>query len=118
MDKIKRLLGRSNKDPNVTRIRRRKAAIALLTRRLSSLRFAHFPSHHPLHLSQFSRLVLFVVGYLWMIIIPSPRLGRGTYIDENALQPGQVYPIFIARSSEEVEDYPIGQYILELGGRP
>lgn len=25
-----------------------------------------------------------------MLAIPSPRLGRNTYIDENALQPGQV----------------------------
>jgi glycosylphosphatidylinositol transamidase len=25
-----------------------------------------------------------------MLAVPSPRLGRGTYIDENALQPGQV----------------------------
>jgi hypothetical protein len=36
------------------------------------------------------RFTLFLVGYLWMLAIPSPRLGRGTYIDENALGPGQV----------------------------
>jgi hypothetical protein len=36
------------------------------------------------------RLLLFAVGYVWMLIIPFPSLGRGVYIDENALQPGQV----------------------------
>ncbi|KAI0636993.1 Gaa1-domain-containing protein [Trametes polyzona] len=36
------------------------------------------------------RVLLFTVGYLWLLVIPSPRLGQGTYIDENALQPGQV----------------------------
>ncbi|RDB21477.1 GPI transamidase component gaa1 [Hypsizygus marmoreus] len=60
------------KNATETRIRRRQAMIGLLTRRLPWL-----------------RLALFCVGYIWMIIIPSPQLGRGTYIDENALQPGQ-----------------------------
>ncbi|KAI0831285.1 Gaa1-domain-containing protein [Trametes gibbosa] len=36
------------------------------------------------------RLLLFAVGYLWLLVIPSSKLGQGTYIDENALQPGQV----------------------------
>ncbi|KAH9854210.1 Gaa1-domain-containing protein [Lenzites betulinus] len=36
------------------------------------------------------RLLLFIVGYLWLLVIPSSQLGQGTYIDENALQPGQV----------------------------
>ncbi|TFK42427.1 Gaa1-like protein [Crucibulum laeve] len=58
---------------NVARLRRRKAMISSLTRRLPFFKFA-----------------LFVVGYIWMLAIPSPRLGRGTYIDENALQPSQV----------------------------
>lgn len=33
--------------------------------------------------------MLFCAGYVWMLSLPSPRLGRGTYIDENALQPAQ-----------------------------
>ena len=37
-----------------------------------------------------TRVTLFVIGYLWMLVIPFPGLGRGTYIDENALQPSQV----------------------------
>ncbi|KAF8623453.1 hypothetical protein AX15_006239 [Amanita polypyramis BW_CC] len=56
-----------------TRIRRRRALGSWLTRRATPLRF-----------------ILLCVGYIWMIAIPSPRLGRGTYIDENALQPAQV----------------------------
>ncbi|KAF8163462.1 Gaa1-domain-containing protein [Crassisporium funariophilum] len=58
---------------NQNRIRRRQAMVNHLTRRLTLIKTA-----------------LFVVGYSWMLIIPSPQLGRGTYIDENALQPGQV----------------------------
>ncbi|KAL0577944.1 Glycosyl phosphatidyl inositol protein transamidase complex subunit [Marasmius crinis-equi] len=57
----------------LTRIRRRNAIMAGIGRRVSLLIVA-----------------LFIAGYLWLLAIPSPRLGRGTYIDENALQPGQV----------------------------
>ncbi|KAL1683647.1 Gaa1-like protein [Schizophyllum commune] len=36
-------------------------------------------------------VLLFIVGYAWMLLLPSTYVGgRGTYIDENALQPGQV----------------------------
>ncbi|KZT11326.1 Gaa1-domain-containing protein [Laetiporus sulphureus 93-53] len=35
-------------------------------------------------------LVLLIVGYAWLLAIASPMLGQRTYIDENALQPGQV----------------------------
>ncbi|PFH54211.1 hypothetical protein AMATHDRAFT_135962 [Amanita thiersii Skay4041] len=54
------------------RIRRRRAFGAWLTRHATLL-----------------RIILFFIGYAWMIVIPSPRLGRGIYIDENALQPAQ-----------------------------
>lgn len=37
-----------------------------------------------------ARVFLLVLGYAWLAALASPRLGRGTYIDENALQPGQV----------------------------
>ncbi|KAM6500391.1 Gaa1-like, GPI transamidase component domain containing protein [Amanita muscaria] len=56
-----------------TRLRRRQAVTAWFTRRAMML-----------------RIVLFVVGYAWIISVPSPRLARGTYMDENALQPAQV----------------------------
>ena len=36
------------------------------------------------------RILLLVAGYAWMLSIPSTLHGQGTYIDENALQPGQV----------------------------
>ncbi|KAJ7172278.1 Gaa1-like protein [Mycena filopes] len=65
-------------DPNIAKIKRKQVLVAALRRRL-----------HVIKLNQF-RLALFLVGYLWMAAIPSPRLGRGTYIDENALGPGQV----------------------------
>ncbi|KAH7913759.1 Gaa1-like protein [Hygrophoropsis aurantiaca] len=57
----------------VTKLRRRRAFSALIYHRLSSVMAA-----------------LFIVGYLWMILIPLPPLSQGTYIDENALQPAQV----------------------------
>ncbi|KAJ7444901.1 Gaa1-like protein [Mycena latifolia] len=60
-------------DPNIKRIQRKQAVVSAVQRRLHLIKFT-----------------LFLVGYLWMAAIPSPRLGRGTYIDENALQPGQV----------------------------
>lgn len=37
------------------------------------------------------KLLLFIVGYVWMLVIPYPDLGRKTYSDENALQPAQVH---------------------------
>ena len=33
---------------------------------------------------------MLVTGYAWLLVTPSPLLGRTTYIDENALQPSQV----------------------------
>ncbi|KAG5724014.1 GPI transamidase component gaa1 [Termitomyces sp. T112] len=71
--RIKQRLQKSRSDASVTRIRRRKAVVLFLARHLTWL-----------------RLTLFFVGYVWMLIIPSPKLGHRTYIDENALQPNQV----------------------------
>ena len=78
-------------DVNEKRIRRRKAMVQLLTRRLTLIK----------SVSSFlvcgyngsliaNRVTLFAIGYLWMLVIPLPGLGRDTYIDENALQPSQV----------------------------
>jgi hypothetical protein len=33
---------------------------------------------------------MFTIGYLWLLGLPTGLLGRGTYIDENALGPAQV----------------------------
>ncbi|KAJ7940430.1 Gaa1-like protein [Mycena leptocephala] len=73
MDRIRRLFVRPPGDPTLAKVLRRKALVSALTNRLHVIKFT-----------------LFLVGYLWMLAIPSPRLGRGTYIDENALGPGQV----------------------------
>ncbi|KAG7447959.1 Gaa1-domain-containing protein [Guyanagaster necrorhizus] len=59
-------------DANLTRLKRRQALFAAIGRRLPLL-----------------RTLLFVAGYLWILAIPTLP-GQGTYIDENALLPGQV----------------------------
>lgn len=33
---------------------------------------------------------MFMAGAVWLLLVPMANMGRGTYIDENALQPGQV----------------------------
>ena len=45
------------------------------------------------------RLALFLLGYLWMVSIPSTPLSMNTYIDENALQPAQVCTIEMVSAS-------------------
>ncbi|KAI0748103.1 Gaa1-domain-containing protein [Daedaleopsis nitida] len=64
---------RGGGDPNAARIQRRQA----LSRKL----------WHGLPLI---KALLFTVGYLWLLAIPSSQFGQRTYIDENALQPAQV----------------------------
>ncbi|GLB34825.1 putative gpi-anchor transamidase [Lyophyllum shimeji] len=71
--KVRRRFGPRAQNASEVRLRRRRAMVSFLTRRLA-----------------FLKLALLFAGYIWMLIIPSPRLGRRTYIDENALQPGQV----------------------------
>ncbi|KAJ8078974.1 Glycosyl phosphatidyl inositol protein transamidase complex subunit [Marasmius tenuissimus] len=58
---------------SLTRVRRRKAIMSAIGKRVTLLTTA-----------------LFLAGYIWLLAIPSAELGRGVYIDENALQPGQV----------------------------
>ncbi|OCH88182.1 Gaa1-domain-containing protein [Obba rivulosa] len=60
-------------DRNISRIRRRRKLTALLWKSLPAL-----------------IVTLLSAGYFWMLAIPLPQLGQRTYIDENALQPGQV----------------------------
>ena len=56
-----------------TRLQRRARLINKITSRLTPL-----------------RVVLFVVGYSWLLLLPWNGLSRTAWIDENALQPGQV----------------------------
>ncbi|KAF7304974.1 hypothetical protein MKEN_01212100 [Mycena kentingensis (nom. inval.)] len=60
-------------DANLARLQRRRSIVNNLTTRVHLIRWT-----------------LFVAGYLWMLALPSHYLGRRIYIDENALQPGQV----------------------------
>ncbi|PPQ63089.1 hypothetical protein CVT24_005944 [Panaeolus cyanescens] len=64
---------RGSGDVNTKRVQRRLALKRTLTDKLPKIIFC-----------------LFATGYLWMLLIPFPHLGRTTYIDENALQPSQV----------------------------
>ncbi|TCD68916.1 Glycosyl phosphatidyl inositol protein transamidase complex subunit [Steccherinum ochraceum] len=64
---------RGNGDRNATRLQRRRALGTLIWSRLPEL-----------------RLLLLLVGFAWILLIPSPLLGQSTFIDENALHPGQV----------------------------
>jgi glycosylphosphatidylinositol transamidase len=76
-------------DVNEKRLRRRKAMVQLLARRLTLIKLVS--SVQDVHIIfNGSRVSLFTVGYLWMLVIPFPGLGRNTYVDENALQPSQV----------------------------
>ncbi|KAF5357896.1 hypothetical protein D9756_001418 [Leucocoprinus leucothites] len=62
-----------NGNVSITRLQRRRAFVSMFTRHLSRL-----------------IAVLLVLGYFWLLALPSSFLGRWVYIDENALQPGQV----------------------------
>lgn len=97
--KLKRIFLRFKKilqpsgDINKKRILRRKAIVRFLTHRLTLIKlvFFRFRHVHAIFKIVFPRVTLFAVGYLWMLAIPFPGLGRETYIDENALQPSQVW---------------------------
>ncbi|KAG8709985.1 Glycosyl phosphatidyl inositol protein transamidase complex subunit [Ceratobasidium sp. 394] len=51
------------------------------------------------------RIAMFIVGALWMLLIPLANMGRGTYIDENALQPGQVNTYWSWREVHAADRY-------------
>ncbi|RPD66113.1 Gaa1-domain-containing protein [Lentinus tigrinus ALCF2SS1-7] len=82
---------RGGGDPNAARIRRRQA--------LANKAWQGLP---------YIRIVLFTVGYLWLLAIPSSQFGQRTYIDENALQPGQVHTYWswndVHRADRVLED--------------
>ncbi|KAF4614468.1 hypothetical protein D9613_002688 [Agrocybe pediades] len=72
LSKLKQLV-RPTGNVHEQRLRRKMKLTSLITRRLTLIKTA-----------------MFVIGYLWMVLLPVPQLGRGTFVDENALQPGQV----------------------------
>ncbi|KAF7294771.1 hypothetical protein MIND_01014700 [Mycena indigotica] len=76
MDRIRtrlRAIFRPEGDQSLLRLQRRRKLVSALTQRVDLIKWSFF-----------------LVGYLWMLALPSQQLGRGIYIDENALQPGQV----------------------------
>ncbi|PCH38174.1 Gaa1-domain-containing protein [Wolfiporia cocos MD-104 SS10] len=60
-------------DKHVSKLRRRRKLIARLWETLPAI-----------------ILALLAFGHLWLLAIPLSQFGQRTYIDENALQPGQV----------------------------
>ncbi|KAF9526996.1 Gaa1-like protein [Crepidotus variabilis] len=72
LDKL-RNLGQISPDKTRRTILRRRYYVALISRRLTLI-----------------EIILFLIGYLWLLVLPLPRLGQRTYMDENALQPAQV----------------------------
>jgi hypothetical protein len=71
-------------------IARRRVIFALVARVLPWLRFVRLKYIVSSTYAQLIRAAMFIAGALWMLLIPMANMGRGTYIDENALQPGQV----------------------------
>ncbi|KAG2020111.1 GPI-anchor transamidase [Coprinopsis cinerea AmutBmut pab1-1] len=65
----------SSGNPSESRIRRRQAVIQKLTKRVPYI-----------------RILLLIIGYLWVLALPLPELAKGVYMDENALSPGHVKP--------------------------
>lgn len=43
---------------------------------------------------------MFTAGVIWLLLVPMANMGRGTYIDENALQPGQVCEVWLYHFEE------------------
>lgn len=74
------------------RIERRDKITSLVTRSLTPLRYGSEPNRQVarLILKRHRRVLMFAIGYLWLLGLPTGLLGRGTYIDENALGPAQV----------------------------
>lgn len=70
---LREILGRLRIRVAGSKLKRRKA--------LDTLAWTHFPK---------LKILLLVVGYMWMLFLPVKELSRKIYIDENALQPGGV----------------------------
>ena len=84
------LQGDQPQDAVVGRVIRRKVVTNLLWRHLSVLRFAVPAVLYFVHALSLTRIILLLIGYVWMLALPLPELSQSTYIDENALQPAQV----------------------------
>lgn len=90
MNRIRALLKRPHAGKNVTRLRRRRNAATFVYTNLSKITSVSLFLSLGLLTTAF-RTALLAAGYIWMSLIPIPLLSQGTYIDENALQPSQVF---------------------------
>jgi len=70
---LREILGRLRTRVTGSKLKRRRA--------LDNVTWTHFPR---------LKILLLVIGYVWMFCLPLRDLSRGIYIDENALQPGGV----------------------------
>ena len=48
---------------------------------------------------------MLITGYAWLLVTPSPLLGRTTYIDEHALQPSQVNTYYSWADVQKADRY-------------
>lgn len=64
----------------------------------------------------YRRVFMFAIGYLWLLGLPTGLLGRGAYIDENALGPAQVGTSDDYSRDGELTLYRAGQAQLGLEG--
>ena len=89
VDRLRNVL-RGRGDAQAARVQRRRALLNLVNRVHPILRcVGDYYVLDQTHLTSLS-VYLLVIGYLWLLVLPSQYLGRGVYIDENALQPAQV----------------------------
>ena len=79
---LRGILGRLRIRATGSKLKRRKA--------LDNVAWTHFPKF---------KILLLVVGYMWIFLLPVKELSRGIYIDENALQPGGVRPVDLCHTS-------------------
>lgn len=80
----------SESEVYATRLARRKQLIGVVARALPWIRYVEAQINPSSFSNDLSRAAMYLVGYLWMALIPFYQLSRRTWVDENALQPGQV----------------------------
>ena len=95
----------SSEDKNKKLLLRKRKIIHLLTERLTFLKCVIFLMTCNLKELIATRITLLAVGYIWMLALPFPGLGRSTFMDENALQPAQVRLIVASIVSGKIYEH-------------
>ena len=115
MDRLKlRFFRQTSLEAAVSSVHRRKAMVSWISRNLPYIKFA-LARNWETSTETAPRFTLFLVGYTWMALLPLPLFGQETYIDENALQPGQVR-LFYRWTGGIWHEKHLGFHVLELGG--